>query len=54
MEKIFKENPNKLKAIGVSNVSIEFFGELLKVATVVPAVNQIELHPYVIHPYVQL
>ncbi|KIP04495.1 hypothetical protein PHLGIDRAFT_109503 [Phlebiopsis gigantea 11061_1 CR5-6] len=45
METIFKEHPDKVKAIGVSNVSVEFFEELLKVATVVPAVNQIELHP---------
>ena len=48
MEKIFKEHPDKVKAIGVSNVSVEFFEELLKVATVIPAVNQIELHPCVV------
>lgn len=47
MEKIYKEHPDKVKAIGVSNVSVEFFEKLLKEATVVPAVNQIELHPYV-------
>jgi glycerol 2-dehydrogenase (NADP+) len=45
MEKIYKEHPDKLKAIGVSNMTIEFFEELLKIAEVVPAVNQIELHP---------
>lgn len=45
MELLYKEYPNKLKAIGVSNVSIEFLELLLKEATVVPAVNQIELHP---------
>ncbi|KAI0078636.1 Aldo/keto reductase [Panus rudis PR-1116 ss-1] len=45
MEKIYKEHPDKVRAIGVSNVSIEFFEQLLKEATVVPAVNQIELHP---------
>ena len=68
MEKLYKENPNKLKAIGiinlatlrwgehlilstgVSNFSVEFLERLLKVATVVPAVNQIELHPLVILP----
>lgn len=49
MEKIYKEHPDKVKAIGVSNVSIEFFEQLLKEATVVPAVNQIELHPYVLY-----
>ena len=31
--------------IGVSNVSVEFLDALLKEATVVPAVNQIERHP---------
>ncbi|KAH0826615.1 NADP-dependent oxidoreductase domain-containing protein [Lanmaoa asiatica] len=30
---------------GVSNFSVEYFERLLKVARVVPAVNQIELHP---------
>lgn len=33
--------------VGVSNVSVAFLEELLKVATVVPAVNQIERHPCV-------
>ena len=47
MEKVYEENPDKVKAICVSNVSIEFFEKLLKEATVVPAANQIELHPYV-------
>ncbi|KAH6905131.1 NADP-dependent oxidoreductase domain-containing protein [Coprinopsis sp. MPI-PUGE-AT-0042] len=45
MVKLFKENPNKLKAIGVSNFSVEFLQRLLKDSEVVPAVNQIELHP---------
>ncbi|GJE85134.1 aldo/keto reductase [Phanerochaete sordida] len=45
MEKIYKEHPDKVRAIGVSNISIEFFEQLLKEASVVPAVNQIELHP---------
>jgi len=45
MEKLFLENPDKLKAIGVSNFSIKFLERLLKEAKVVPAVNQIELHP---------
>ena len=49
MEKVYKEQPEKVKAIGVSNVSVEFFEKLLKEATVVPAVNQIELHPYVLN-----
>ncbi|KAK7685588.1 hypothetical protein QCA50_011455 [Cerrena zonata] len=45
MEKVYKDHPNKVKAIGVSNVSVEFFEKLLKEATVIPAVNQLELHP---------
>ena len=45
MEELYKANPDKLKAIGVSNVSVEFLKKLLKVATVIPAMNQIELHP---------
>jgi len=35
----------KIRAIGVSNFEIEDLQELLKVAKVVPAVNQVELHP---------
>lgn len=34
---------------GVSNFSVEYLERLLKVARVVPAVNQIELHPYEIY-----
>ncbi|GMI71338.1 Aldo-keto reductase family 4 member C8 [Hibiscus trionum] len=35
----------KARAIGVSNFSMKKIGDLLKVARVVPAVNQVELHP---------
>lgn len=45
MEKVFKEHPEKVKAIGVSNFSVQYLAELFKFATVVPAVNQIESHP---------
>ncbi|KAJ7064908.1 Aldo keto reductase [Mycena amicta] len=45
MERIYKAHPEKVRAIGVSNFSIEFLERLLAIATVVPAVNQIELHP---------
>ncbi|RDB30099.1 Glycerol 2-dehydrogenase (NADP(+)) [Hypsizygus marmoreus] len=45
MEKLFKAHPDKLKAIGVSNFSVEFLKRLLASAEVIPAVNQIELHP---------
>jgi diketogulonate reductase-like aldo/keto reductase len=36
----------KVRAIGVSNFMVEHLDQLLDVAKVVPAVNQIELHPY--------
>jgi len=47
MEKLYKAHPDKLKAIGVSNFSVEYLKRLLNdpEVTVVPAVNQIELHP---------
>lgn len=36
----------KVKAIGVSNWSIPYLEKLEKTWKVVPAVNQVELHPY--------
>ena len=36
----------KVRAIGVSNFMVDHLTQLLGTATVVPAVNQIELHPY--------
>jgi diketogulonate reductase-like aldo/keto reductase len=36
----------KVRAIGVSNFMVEHLTRLLDCATVVPAVNQIECHPY--------
>jgi diketogulonate reductase-like aldo/keto reductase len=36
----------KVRAIGVSNFMVEHINALLEHATVVPAVNQIECHPY--------
>ncbi|CAK4033562.1 D-galacturonate reductase-like [Lecanosticta acicola] len=44
MEKLLKTG--KVKAIGVSNYSVKFLEELLPHASVVPAANQIENHPY--------
>jgi diketogulonate reductase-like aldo/keto reductase len=43
----------KVRAIGVSNFMVEHLTTLLEHATVVPAVNQIELHPYFQQPEVQ-
>jgi len=36
----------KVRAIGVSNFMVDHLTRLLDVASVVPAVNQIEVHPY--------
>lgn len=36
----------KVRAIGVSNFTVEYLTTLVDRATVVPAVNQIECHPY--------
>jgi diketogulonate reductase-like aldo/keto reductase len=36
----------KVRAIGVSNFMVEHLTRLLDVASVVPAINQIEVHPY--------
>lgn len=44
LEKLAKTG--KTKAVGVSNYSVPFLQELLASATTVPAVNQIENHPY--------
>jgi len=46
MEKVYREHPEKVKAIGVSNVSAAYLEDLLKLPEViVPAVNQVERHP---------
>jgi diketogulonate reductase-like aldo/keto reductase len=39
-------NDGKVRAIGVSNFMVDHLTALLDRATVVPAVNQVELHPY--------
>jgi diketogulonate reductase-like aldo/keto reductase len=43
----------KVRAIGVSNFTVEHLTALLDRATVVPAINQIEIHPYFAQPEVQ-
>jgi len=45
MEEVYKAHPDKVKAIGVSNIYGTFFERLMQAATVTPAVNQVELHP---------
>lgn len=44
MEEVYKSG--KVKAIGVANWSIPYLEQLRKTWTVVPAVNQVELHPF--------
>jgi diketogulonate reductase-like aldo/keto reductase len=44
---------SKVRAIGVSNFMVEHLTTLLERTTVVPAVNQIECHPYFQQPEVQ-
>ena len=48
MEKLYESG--KAKAIGVSNWSVEGLKKLLTVATVPPACNQIEIHPFLPNP----
>jgi len=48
MEKLLETG--KVKAIGVSNFSVKTLQELLKTAKVVPAVNQVEMHPHQAQP----
>jgi diketogulonate reductase-like aldo/keto reductase len=43
----------KVRAIGVSNFMPDHLDQLLQVATVVPAVNQVEVHPYFSQPDVR-
>ncbi|CAN6609096.1 glycerol 2-dehydrogenase (NADP(+)) [Trichomonascus vanleenenianus] len=44
-EKLYKEQRDKVRAIGVSNFSVPYLENLLKEAEIVPAVNQVENHP---------
>ncbi len=44
MERIYKSG--KAKVIGVSNFTIRHLKELLEKADIIPAVNQVEFHPY--------
>jgi 2,5-diketo-D-gluconate reductase A len=44
LEKLYADG--KVKAIGVSNFTIEYLEHLMGESTITPAVNQIELHPH--------
>ncbi|KAI9730860.1 MAG: hypothetical protein M1834_005578 [Cirrosporium novae-zelandiae] len=48
MEKLVESG--KIRSIGISNFSVEKTKELLKTAKIVPAVNQIEAHPWIQQP----
>lgn len=45
MENVLTAPNSRVRAIGVSNFSTHHLKKLLKVAKVVPACNQVELHP---------
>lgn len=46
MERLLETRAGKVKAIGVSNFSTKTLPHLLEHAKVIPAMNQIETHPY--------
>ncbi len=51
MERIYEEG--RVRAIGVSNFLVHHLQELNKEANVVPAVNQVEFHPFLTLPELQ-
>jgi diketogulonate reductase-like aldo/keto reductase len=48
MEKIYQSG--RAKAIGVSNFQVHHLEDILSDCQIVPAVNQIEFHPYLLQP----
>ena len=48
MEEIYKNG--RVKAIGVSNFQVHHLEDILKSAQIIPAVNQIEFHPFLVQP----
>lgn len=54
MQSLLKTHKSQLRSIGVSNFSVQTLTQLLSDprVTVVPATNQVELHPYL--PQVEL
>ncbi len=52
LEQIYKEG--RAKAIGVSNYTVKHLEELLATASVVPAVNQVEFHPFLYEEQAEL
>ncbi len=52
LEEIY-QTTDRVRAIGVSNFLEHHLTDLLKIATVQPAVNQVEFHPYLQQPGLQ-
>ena len=48
MEKIYQSG--RAKAIGVSNFLIHHLEDILRVSQIVPSVNQVEFHPFLVQP----
>ena len=48
MEKIYQSG--RAKAIGVSNFLVHHLEDLLSVSQIVPSVNQVEFHPFLVQP----
>ncbi|EPT03646.1 hypothetical protein FOMPIDRAFT_155282 [Fomitopsis schrenkii] len=46
MEEVYRKG--KARNIGVSNFSVKTLNELLEMAEIVPAINQVEMHPYLV------
>jgi diketogulonate reductase-like aldo/keto reductase len=51
LEKLLADG--KVRSIGVSNFMVEHLNKLMDFATIVPAINQIELHPFFQQPAVE-
>lgn len=48
MEELVKDGKGRVRSLGVSNFHINTMERLLTKATIVPAVNQVEMHPYLV------
>ena len=48
MEKIYQSG--RAKAIGVSNFLVHHLEDILRDSTIVPSVNQVEFHPFLVQP----